>query len=87
MPTKEEIYQHYLAAKGDCQKYKDTIDYYTYLQEDEHIENLSTDAINQIKNAINSLQELINTQQELSIDKKYLEMAIEKGKKLLEKFM
>ena len=82
----EQIYQRYLLKKGDCQKYKDIIDYFLYLHQDELIDKLSTESLNVLENAIASLRELANSGKELSIDSKTIEMTIEEGETLLGRF-
>lgn len=82
---KEEIYQQYLQKKGDCQRYKDIIDYFIYLHEDEGINELPIESLNILRSAVDSLQEIINSSHELTIDRKYLRLAIEEGNELLTK--
>ena len=82
---KEEIYQRYIQKKGDCQRYKDIIDYFIYLHEDEGINELPIESLNILRSAVDSLQEIIDTSNELIINRKYLKMAIEKGNELLTK--
>ena len=82
----KQIYQRYLLKKGDCQKYKDIIDYFLYLHQDELIDKLSTESLNVLENAIASLRELANSGKELSIDRKAIKMTIEEGEALLGKF-
>ena len=86
MNSIETIYQRYLQKKGDCQRYKDVIDYFIYLHEDEGINEMPIEALDRLRNAVNALQTLIDSGQELTIDKKYLEMAIGEGNELLTKF-
>jgi hypothetical protein len=80
---KEEIYQRYIQKKGDCQRYKDIIDYFIYLHEDEGINELPIESLNILHSAVDSLQEIIDTSNELIINRKYLKMAIEEGNELL----
>ena len=86
MSKQEQIYQRYLLKKGDCQKYKDIIDYFLYLHQDELIDKLPTESLNVLENAIASLRELANSGKELSIDRKAIKMTIEEGEALLGKF-
>jgi hypothetical protein len=80
---KEEIYQRYIQKKGDCQRYKDIIDYFIYLHEDEGINELPIESLNILRSAVDSLQEIIDTSNELIINRKYLKIAIEEGNELL----
>lgn len=82
---KEEIYQRYIQKKGDCQRYKDIIDYFIYLHEDEGINELPIESLNILRSAVDSLQEIIDTSNELIINRKYLKIAIEEGNELLTK--
>ena len=82
----KQIYQRYLLKKGDCQIYKDIIDYFLYLHQDELIDKLPTESLNVLENAIASLRELANSGKELSIDSKTIEMTIEEGETLLGRF-
>ena len=86
LSPEKQIYQRYLLKKGDCQKYKDIIDYFLYLHQDELIDKLSTESLNVLENAIASLRELANSGKELSIDRKAIKMTIEEGEALLGKF-
>lgn len=82
---KEEIYQRYIQKKGDCQRYKDIIDYFIYLHEDEGINELPIESLNILRSAVDSLHEIIDTSNELIINRKYLKIAIEEGNELLTK--
>lgn len=82
----KQIYQRYLLKKGDCQIYKDIIDYFLYLHQDEPIDKLPQESLNVLENAIASLRDLANSGKELSIDRKAIKMTIEEGEALLGKF-
>lgn len=87
MSKQEQIYQRYLERKGICQKYKDIIDYFIYLHEDELINELPKESLNILENTISSLYELVNSGEQLSIDRKIIEITIMEGKALLNKFI
>ena len=85
MNLQQDLAQQYLQKKGDCQRYKDIIDYFIYLHEDEGINELPIESLNILRSAVDSLQEIINSSHELTIDRKYLRLAIEEGNELLTK--
>lgn len=79
------IYQRYIQKKGKCQIYKDIIDYFLYLHEDELVNELPKESLLILENAIKTLDKMYKDN-DLSIDKKIVEMTIENGKELLKKF-
>lgn len=81
----KRIYQRYIQKKGECQIYKDIIDYFLYLHEDELVNELPKESLLILENAIKTLDKMYKDN-DLSIDKKIIEMTIENGKELLKKF-
>lgn len=79
----QQIYQRYIQKKGICQEYKDIIDYFIYLHEDELINELPKESINILEKTIFLLEKMLKNNEDLTIDKKIIEMTINEGKKLL----
>lgn len=82
----DEIYKRYIQKKGICQKYKDIIDYFIYLHEDELVNELPRESITVLEDTIKSLEDLLRSDEDLTIDRNVIEMTVEDGKELLTKF-
>lgn len=81
--SENNIYQLYLNKLDEIYKYKDIVDYFVYLKDDEHINEFPEQTMNILYDAIKNIKKLLTEKEYGKREKYILELTIEEGERVI----
>lgn len=80
---KENLYQEYMSQFDEIYRYKEIIDYFVYLKDDEHINEFPEEALNVLYDAIKNIKQLLTEKQYEKRVAHNMNIAIEEGERVI----
>jgi hypothetical protein len=79
----QSAYQRYIEKQHPIYKYKDIIDYFVYLKDDEEYNEFPLNSLSILRNAITNVKNMLNDKTLSEKEQKYLQIAIEEGNRVI----